>query len=158
AAISLLSVGVFQLAKHWGDLMSLFGKTTPFPDLTQQVKDLEKQLEELGKKEVKFVLDRHQLEDAQRKLDALKKGLAEFEAAQKKQRPGQRESGAAVQRLLEESEAGEPEIARRLAEQRAGEIAATSPLISEAEDRIKRLESDLKAAQEEARHPANAEA
>jgi hypothetical protein len=110
AALSLVWVGAYHLGTHWIDLVALFAGTSPFRAVSQQIKDLETQIDELKKKDVKLREDQALLDEAKRKLDGLKNGLAEWETPQSGQTTADAKAGKRLQDLGGECGLSVPEL------------------------------------------------
>jgi hypothetical protein len=130
--------------------MTLFGSgSTAIADVGQQMKDLEKTIADIEKKEIKLSIDMAQLDAAKTKLDALRRGQAEWEAQLKKQTVAEAEAGKLAQQLIDESELGNEKIMEGLAKRREAQILAVSPALSLAQEARQRAITEQGAARKE---------
>ncbi len=137
-AISLLAIGATQVAKHWPELMELFGNTKPIQDATADIKDLEKEIKALEDKKVKVAVDYADIERAKKELKDLTAAEAEREAQKKQQKTTEAEAGKLIQDLITESAEGAAEIQRRTVQAFAERSKAQSATISGIDAEIKR--------------------
>ena len=103
--LTIVGVGFMLLKPHieefWKALNS--GSTK---DVLSTFETLTKRIKELKDNPVKMAWDTRELDEAEKQLERLKKGRAEFEAQQAKQTPEEHESGKLVDQAI--GEAGAP--------------------------------------------------
>lgn len=122
-ALSALVPVIALVIRNWELFSKAFGAGVE--SIKDQVTTLKDRIKELEDKPVKLTVDVLELEDAQQKLDILKKGLAAFEAAQQTRTTPQKESGQEVASILaEESPGGEGATAAAIRAQLAHEKLA----------------------------------
>jgi hypothetical protein len=118
-----VAVAAVQIAaKNWESLTKAIGAVQPFRDALGEIEALDKRVKELTENKHRFTFELDELDEAQRKLDHLKKGLAEYEAQKNRQTSEEAESGKMVQEHLDRAEGGAEGVQERLVQQREQEI------------------------------------
>jgi hypothetical protein len=147
AAISLVAVGINILLPK---LKELYGAMKPEGprEYADAFKALEERIKKLEDVKVNVAIDTFELDLAKRKLDALKKDQAEYDAQQKHQTFAQAASGKAIQAKVDE--AGAHEIIKDLKGQLIPELLANSQTIQQAKAARAQDEKDIEQAKKDA--------
>jgi hypothetical protein len=131
------------VAKHWPELMELFGNTKPIQDATADTKELEAEIKKLEDKKVKLAVDYTDIETAKKKLKELTDAEAERERQKTQQKASEAEAGKVIQDLLTESAEGIDEVHRRSVETFQQRSVAQSATILGIDAEIKKQKERL---------------
>lgn len=118
AAISLCSVGINQLVKHYDELLGVFSSKEPFRLAVAGLDEIKAHIEELEKKPVKLSVDQTEIDAAKKKLRDLQTTEQAFNQFRGIKGEHERQAGEQAEQLLGMAPGG----ARKLADDLAAAI------------------------------------
>lgn len=142
SSLSLVAVGVNVLLSRLKELWSSLSEGD-VRTASDQIKDLAEKVKELSEKPMRLRVEQVELDEATRKLEALKRGVAEFEAGQRKQKVHEAEAGNIVEEILAESETGRAAIQEKMRAQVEARDLANSVTIKDARVAREKAAADL---------------
>lgn len=144
AAISVSAVALNTFLPKIKEFLDSF-RDGALPLAVDQVKALEDRIKELSDKPMRLRVEQVELDEAKRKLEGLKAGLAEYNRGQNQQSEAEARSGQGVNKALVESDTGLGAIEEKLRAEAESRDAEKQKVIAESQAVMDEASADIDA-------------